>query len=177
MKRKYNPIRCMYCGEVGHNKRTCSKKKQDDAREKARLMQLRLAVVPSPQATPVPEAENVDDTQSIQTLPAVVPAAPDEQTEIHVSQDAQLPQTQQSQTSTNVTQTIGRGRPPKFHVTRARAKRNASPKPVAPGSVAVSAETIKGSSSAIAKKLASFMTFVPTPGFKPPRKKKRHGIT
>ncbi|RYQ92570.1 hypothetical protein Ahy_B09g098794 [Arachis hypogaea] len=25
MKRKYNPIRCMYCGEVGYNKRICSK--------------------------------------------------------------------------------------------------------------------------------------------------------
>ncbi|RYR65562.1 hypothetical protein Ahy_A03g011498 [Arachis hypogaea] len=48
IKRKYNPIRCMYCGEVGHNKRTCSKKKQDDAQEKARLMQLQLAVVPPP---------------------------------------------------------------------------------------------------------------------------------
>ncbi|RYR16484.1 hypothetical protein Ahy_B04g073514 isoform B [Arachis hypogaea] len=106
MKRKYAPIRCMYCGEVGHNKRTCSKKKQDDAQEKARMMQLQLAA------------------------------------------------------------TRKRGRPPKLHVTRARAKGNASP-----GAHAVSAETIKGSSSATAKKLASFMTFVPTPGFKPPRKK------
>ncbi|RYR75537.1 hypothetical protein Ahy_A01g000084 [Arachis hypogaea] len=59
-----------------------------------------------------------------------------------------------------------RGRPPKLHVTRARAKGN-----VSPGAVAVSAEIIKGSSSVTAKKLASFMTFVPTLGFKPPRKK------
>ncbi|QHO08438.1 uncharacterized protein DS421_14g472640 [Arachis hypogaea] len=35
---------------------------------------------------------------------------------------------------------------------------------------AISAETIKGTSSATAKKLANFMTFVPTLGFKPPRK-------
>ncbi|KAL4294353.1 hypothetical protein AHAS_Ahas18G0219600 [Arachis hypogaea] len=63
-------------------------------------------------------------------------------------------------------QTRKRGRPPKLYVTRARAKGNASL-----GAVAVSAETIKGSSSATAKKLASFMTFVSTPGFKPPRKK------
>ncbi|RYR39826.1 hypothetical protein Ahy_A09g045461 [Arachis hypogaea] len=123
MKRKYTPIRCMYCGEVGHNKRTCSKKKQDDAQEKARLMQLQLAAVQPPQSVP----DNNDNC---------------------------------------LMQTRGRGRPPKLHITRARAKGNASP-----GAVAVSAETIKGSSSATAKKLASFMTFVPTPGFKPPRKK------
>ncbi|RYQ83602.1 hypothetical protein Ahy_B10g102347 [Arachis hypogaea] len=45
MKRKYNPIRCMFCGEIGHNKRTCKLKKQADAEEEARLMQLQLAVV------------------------------------------------------------------------------------------------------------------------------------
>ncbi|RYR07842.1 hypothetical protein Ahy_B05g075308 [Arachis hypogaea] len=106
MKRKYAPIRYMYCGDVGHNKRTCSKKKQDDAQEKARIMQLQLAIVPPPQAAPGPEAEKVDDTQPIQTLPAIAPAAPDEQTKIPVTQHAQLPLTQQSQTSTNVTQTM-----------------------------------------------------------------------
>ncbi|RYR32034.1 hypothetical protein Ahy_B01g057018 [Arachis hypogaea] len=36
MKRKYNPIRCMFCSEVGHNKRTCKKKKQMEAEEQAR---------------------------------------------------------------------------------------------------------------------------------------------
>ncbi|XP_072064548.1 uncharacterized protein [Arachis hypogaea] len=103
MKRKYNPIWCMYCGELGYNKRTCSKKKQDDAQEKARLMQLQLAVVPPPQGAPGPKADGVADTQSIQTLPAVPSAAPDEQTEIPVSQDAQLLLTQQSHTSTIAT--------------------------------------------------------------------------
>ncbi|RYR72808.1 hypothetical protein Ahy_A02g007017 [Arachis hypogaea] len=90
MKKKYNPIRCMYCGEMGHNKRTCSKKKQDDTQEKARLMQLQLAVVPPPQGAPGPEADDVVDTQPIQTLPVVPSAALDEQIEIPVSQDAQF---------------------------------------------------------------------------------------
>ncbi|XP_057732293.1 uncharacterized protein LOC130947608 [Arachis stenosperma] len=94
MKRKYAPIRCMYCGEVGHNKRTCSKKKQDDTQEKVRLMQLQLAAVQPPQSVPGPEAEKKDHTQPIQTLPAVAAAAPDEQTEIPVTQHAQLPLTQ-----------------------------------------------------------------------------------
>ncbi|RYR05054.1 hypothetical protein Ahy_B06g084902 [Arachis hypogaea] len=131
MKRKYNPIRCMYCEEVGHNKRTC-------------------IVPPLPEGAPDPEADDVADTQPIQTLSAVPPAAPNEQTEIPAKV---------------------REKPPKIHVIKARAKKNTSPKPVAPGPVAVSVETIKGSSSATAKKLASFMIFVPTPGFKLPRKK------
>ncbi|RYR08390.1 hypothetical protein Ahy_B05g076061 [Arachis hypogaea] len=44
----YNPIRCLYCGEVGHNRRTCKVKKQEEAAEQARLMQLQLAVVATP---------------------------------------------------------------------------------------------------------------------------------
>ncbi|XP_072052700.1 uncharacterized protein [Arachis hypogaea] len=45
MKWKYNPIRCMYCGEVGHNKRSCAKKKKEDAEKQARQMQLQLALL------------------------------------------------------------------------------------------------------------------------------------
>ncbi|RYR78130.1 hypothetical protein Ahy_A01g002866 [Arachis hypogaea] len=57
MKRKYAPIRCMYCGELGYNKRTCSKKKQDNAQEKARTMQLQFVAVQPPQPAPGLEAE------------------------------------------------------------------------------------------------------------------------
>ncbi|RYR15971.1 hypothetical protein Ahy_B04g072945 [Arachis hypogaea] len=88
LKRKYAPIRCMYCREVCHNKRTCSKKKQDDAQEKARIMQLQLAAVQPPQPAPGPEGENVVHTRPSQTLPAVAAAALDEQTEIPVTQHA-----------------------------------------------------------------------------------------
>ncbi|RYR03279.1 hypothetical protein Ahy_B06g082130 [Arachis hypogaea] len=63
-------------------------------------------------------------------------------------------------------------RPPKLQVCKEKGKRAASPQ-LAPqtGTTPISAETIKGSSAATTKKLASFMTFVPTPGFKRPRKK------
>ncbi|XLR39998.1 hypothetical protein HN51_018154, partial [Arachis hypogaea] len=60
--------------------------------------------VQQPQPAPGPVAEKEDHTQTIQTPPAVAVAAPDEQTEISVTQHAQLPLTQQSQTSSNVTQ-------------------------------------------------------------------------
>ncbi|XP_016167960.1 pollen-specific leucine-rich repeat extensin-like protein 1 [Arachis ipaensis] len=62
------------------------------------------------------------------------------------------------------------GRPPKLQVIKRKARSISSPKHIATGSVAVSAETIKGTSSRTAKRLEKFMTFVPTPVFKAPRK-------
>ncbi|XP_052107868.1 uncharacterized protein LOC107459602 isoform X2 [Arachis duranensis] len=65
-----------------------------------------------------------------------------------------------------------RERPPKLQVCKGKGKRAASPHPAPPTATApISAGTIRGSSAATTKKLASFMTFVPTPGFKRPRKK------
>ncbi|RYQ97714.1 hypothetical protein Ahy_B08g093796 [Arachis hypogaea] len=121
MKRKYNPIWCLYCGEVGYNRRTCKVKKQEEAAEQARLMQLQLAVVAAPA-----DANAQDKVTS---------------------------------------------RPPKLHVKKGKATTPTSPQPAAAATIPVLAETIKGISSATAKKLASLMTFVPTLGFKHPRKK------
>ncbi|RYQ95960.1 hypothetical protein Ahy_B08g091363 isoform A [Arachis hypogaea] len=116
MKRKYNPIRCMFCGEVGHNKRTCKLKKQADAEEEARLMQLQLAVV-----DPNTDAPN---------------ELPNDNAHAKV-----------------------RRRPPK-----GKGKRAVSPQLAATtATIPISTGTIKGSSAATTKKLASFMTFVPTP--------------
>ncbi|RYR66421.1 hypothetical protein Ahy_A03g012397 isoform B [Arachis hypogaea] len=114
MRKKYNPIRCMYCGEVGHNKRGCAKKK--------RLWMLRN--MPS------------RCSYNWQLLP--------------------------------LDQLFGRLA--KLQVIKRKARLTSSPKHVVTGSVAVSAETIKGTSSGTAKRLKKFMTFVPTLGFKAPRK-------
>ncbi|XP_016195104.1 uncharacterized protein LOC107636082 [Arachis ipaensis] len=65
---------------------------------------------------------------------------------------------------------IDSSRPPKLQVIKRKARVPSSPKHIATRSVVVSAETIKGTSSGTAKRLANFMTFVPTPGFKAPRK-------
>ncbi|KAL4316388.1 hypothetical protein AHAS_Ahas15G0280100 [Arachis hypogaea] len=56
-----------------------------------------------------------------------------------------------------------RSRPPKIHVVKGKATTTASPQPATVATIPVSAETIKGTSSSTAKKLASLMTFVPTP--------------
>ncbi|XP_057756399.1 uncharacterized protein LOC130975657 [Arachis stenosperma] len=75
MKRKYNPIRCMFCGEVGHNKRSCAKKKKEDAEEQARQMQLQLALAKGP-ALPTDEPHTNNEVQSHSPPPPPVQPQP-----------------------------------------------------------------------------------------------------
>ncbi|RYQ90530.1 hypothetical protein Ahy_B09g096588 isoform A [Arachis hypogaea] len=155
MKRKYNPIRCMHCSEVGHNKRSCAKKKKEDAEEQARQMQLQLAIAKGP-APPTDEPNNNNEVQSHSAPPPPVQPQP----AVEVNQPGGTPPMQH-------TQGAKRGRPPKLHVIKSKARSNASNQ----SPVAISAETLKGTTSATAKKMQTFMIFVPTPGFKCPRKK------
>ncbi|RYR09083.1 hypothetical protein Ahy_B05g077151 [Arachis hypogaea] len=147
MKRKYNPIRYMYYIEIGHNKRGCAKKKALDAEKNARQMQLQLAVI-------APAADGADLEVNVVPPP----------TEIDISQSESIPPTQATQQDEVI------ARPPKLQVIKEKARARSSSKPTAVALVAISAETIKWTSSVTAKKLANFMTFVPTPGFKHPRK-------
>ncbi|RYR63243.1 hypothetical protein Ahy_A04g021042 [Arachis hypogaea] len=151
MKRKYNPIRCLYYGEVGHNRRTCKVKKQEKAAEQARLMQLQLAVVAAPADA------------NAQHAPRGTPIDP-------VAQDPTNPPAATSNAPTEMILDQSDG-PLKLYVKKGKATTLASPQPAAAATIPVSAETIKGTSSATAKKLASLMIFVPTLGFKHPRKK------
>ncbi|RYR14624.1 hypothetical protein Ahy_B04g071261 [Arachis hypogaea] len=168
MKRKYNPIRCMYCGEVGHNKRGCAKKKIVDVEEHAKQIQLQLAVVAPTANCAKPELNaalaNADiATEAEEPLPAF-PSSIQPPSEIYISQSESIPPTQDTQQDQLV------ARPPKLQVIKGKERLRSSPKPTATAPVAVSTETIKGTSSATAKRLANLMTFVPTLGFKAPRK-------
>ncbi|RYR48266.1 hypothetical protein Ahy_A07g034280 [Arachis hypogaea] len=157
MKKKYNPIRCMYCGEIDHNKRGCVKKKAVNVEEYARQMQLQLAVVApvadgaDPEVNVVP-IEHDNALEAVAPLPSL-PSPIQLSIEIDISQSESIPPTQDTQ-----------------QVIKAKARTRSSPKPTAAAPVAISTETIKGTSSATVKKLANFMTFVPTPYFKHPRK-------
>ncbi|XP_052113501.1 enhancer of mRNA-decapping protein 1-like [Arachis duranensis] len=168
MKRKYNPIRCMYCGEVGHNKRGCAKKKAVDAEEHARQMQLQLAVVTpapqgsEPQVNPSPTDTDIG-TQAEAPMPSL-PSPTQADSDSDSSDSECIPPTQEPLKDQLI------GRPAKLQVIKRKARSISSPKHIATGSVAVTAETIKGTSSGTAKRLEKFMTFVPTPGFKAPRK-------
>ncbi|RYR43171.1 hypothetical protein Ahy_A08g039604 [Arachis hypogaea] len=168
MKRKYNPVKSMYCGEIGHNKRGCAKKKVVDAEKHARQMQLQLAVV-APVANGADREVNIvpvehdNAPEAIAPLPALSsPIQPP--TDIDISQSESILPTQDTQQDQVV------ARPPKLQVIKGKVRATSSPKPTVATPVAISAETIKGTSSVTAKKLANFMTFVPTPGFKHPRK-------
>ena len=94
MKRKYNPIRCMFCGEVGHNKRSCAKKKKEDAEEQARQMQLQLALAKGP-APPTDDPNTNNEVQS--HSPPPLPVQPQPVVEVNQPggtppmQDTQLP--------------------------------------------------------------------------------------
>ncbi|RYR07923.1 hypothetical protein Ahy_B05g075422 [Arachis hypogaea] len=158
MKRKYNPIRCMYCSEIGHNKRSCAKKKAIEAEEHARQLQLQLALVAPTAEGAAPEATTVPAEPNPARSPTQTP------TVIDVSQCDSIPPTQETQ------QEQLAARPSKLKVIKGKARIQSSPKATVAAPVAISAETIKGTSSATAKKLADFMTFVPTPAFKPPKK-------
>ncbi|RYR25359.1 hypothetical protein Ahy_B02g059053 isoform A [Arachis hypogaea] len=131
-------------------------------------MQLQLAVTAPTADGADPEVNDVplepDTTpEAITPLPSL-PAPIQPPTEIDISQSESIPPTQATP------QDEVASRPPKLQVIKAKARARSSPTPTASAPVAISAETIKGTNSATAKKLANFMTFVPTPGFKHPRK-------
>ncbi|MED6143724.1 hypothetical protein PIB30_008671 [Stylosanthes scabra] len=154
MKRNYNPIRCMWCGEVGHNQRTCNVKKKEEATEKARLMQLQLAGVNVDEAAP---AENDE------------PFPPPHDNVL--SQMDVFPATQDSQSTFDVIKDKVKLRLLKLQVKKGKATRAVSPPPTAATTLPLSIETINGASSATTKKIASLSKFMPTPGFKRPRMK------
>ncbi|XP_016172573.1 uncharacterized protein LOC107614962 [Arachis ipaensis] len=107
------------------------------------------------------DADNGTEVEApLSSLPSPIQSP----SEIDISQSESIPPTQDTQQDQLV------GRPPKLQVIKRKARLTSSPKPTATGSVAVSAETIKGTSSGITKRLANFMSFVPTPSFKAPRK-------
>ncbi|XP_016192168.1 uncharacterized protein LOC107633047 [Arachis ipaensis] len=91
MKRKYNPIRCMYCSEIGHNKRSCAKKKATEAEEHARQLQLQLALVAPAAEGAAPEATTVPAEPNPAAAPTQTP------TVIDVSQCDSIPPTQETQ--------------------------------------------------------------------------------
>ncbi|RYQ80348.1 hypothetical protein Ahy_Scaffold1g106822 [Arachis hypogaea] len=104
MKRKYNPIQCMYCGEVGYNKRGCAKKKAVDAEEHARQMQLQLTVV-------APATEDVEpELNAAPTDADNVPSPIQPPSEIDINQSESIPPTQDTQQDQLV------ARPPKLQV-------------------------------------------------------------
>ncbi|RYR65839.1 hypothetical protein Ahy_A03g011759 [Arachis hypogaea] len=149
LKRHLKPFACRYCGVKGDTKRGCSKKRLDEiaaalAAAKAAADKAKSnAAAPTSEAGPQPHiaAAPVDK-------PSVV--------EIEISQ----PNYEGSQ------DIAGSAAPAPSRLEKLPTKRRSS---LPPQSIGV--DLIQGASVATSFRFANFMKFVPTPGFKAPRKK------
>nr|XP_025611814.1 classical arabinogalactan protein 9-like [Arachis hypogaea] len=180
MKRVYKEGSCRHCGGKGHNKSNCAKKKADDE-----------AAAVAAVAAAAPSEANTGNQQ--QPLPAA-PEVPDEgnATEIEVGMSQPMVSKNENEESHQVNQP--QARPPKLPQKRRQPPppaiasippaatsappltvSNASPPATVPISntpppTSVCIDPMVGASVATASRLRNAMRFVPTPGFKPPRK-------
>ncbi|RYR42638.1 hypothetical protein Ahy_A08g039100 [Arachis hypogaea] len=180
MKRVYKEGSCHHCGGKGHDKRNCAKKKADDE----------AAAVAATAAAAASEA-NIGNQQ--QPLPAA-PEVPDEgnPTEIEVGMSQPMVSENENEESHKVNQPQTRPRklpqkrrqpPPPAIASIPPATTSAPPPTVSntppPATVPISntppttsacIDPMVGASATTASKLRNAIRFVPTPGFKPPRK-------
>ncbi|RYQ94093.1 hypothetical protein Ahy_B08g088983 [Arachis hypogaea] len=173
----YKEGSCRHCGGKGHDKRNCAKKKADD--EAA--------------AVAAAAASEANTGNQQQPLPAA-PEVPNEgnATEIEVGMSQPMVSENENEASHQVNQP--QARPPKLPQKRRQppppatasippaATRappptvsNTSPPATVPISntpppTSASIDPMVGASAATASRLRNAMSFVPTPGFKPPRK-------
>ncbi|RYR33910.1 hypothetical protein Ahy_A10g048582 [Arachis hypogaea] len=143
------PFTCRYCGVKGHTKRGCSKKRLDEV---AAAVAAAKAAADKAKTNAAPSASEVGPQPQIAAAPADEPPA----VEIDISQ----PNYKGSQ------DIAGPAAPPPSRPQKLPTKRRSSPPPQ---SIAV--DPMQGASVATSSKLHNFMKFVPTPGFKAPRKK------
>ncbi|XP_057747864.1 uncharacterized protein LOC130967058 [Arachis stenosperma] len=161
LKRQLKPFTCKYCLQKGHTKRGCPKKRAADitqaladaAAAAAKTKPTEQAHTEAPPDAPAPAPPEAP-SQAAPEAPAQPPAP----VEIDLSQQ-NYSDAQQSQHS----QEDPPARPSKLQ-TRRRSS--------TPPSGSITVDPLQGASSATSSRLANFLKFVPTPGFKPPRKKK-----
>ncbi|RYR22025.1 hypothetical protein Ahy_B03g067312 [Arachis hypogaea] len=170
LKKKYGKFTCGTCEDVGHTTRSCRTAKKQKADE--------LAVA----AKAAEDAANKGDTDSKGNKGEVVTeecevgaegGQIDTQTEVAAEGGLgaeQEPTTKAVKTTKNANKgylrTKCERRIDKLPVKRTTSSTAAA----APHPTEISRETIQGASAATSEKLASFLKFVPTPGFNPPRK-------
>ncbi|RYQ92466.1 hypothetical protein Ahy_B09g098700 [Arachis hypogaea] len=142
----------------GHTKRGCPKKRAADVAQA--LADAAAKTKPTKQAPTQapPDAPAQDPPEAPSQVAPEAPAQPPAPVEIDLSQP-NYSDAQQSQHS----QEDPPARPSKLQ-TRRRSS--------TPPSGSITVDPLQGASSATSSRLANFLKFVPTPDFKPPRKKK-----
>ncbi|RYR28696.1 hypothetical protein Ahy_B01g052852 [Arachis hypogaea] len=145
LKRQLGAFTCSSCGEKGHTKRGYKKKRDDDAvaAAKAAKKKKKDAGHPVPEQ-PIEQPQNDCGQADVQSNPV----------EIEITQ----PIASEQEDSQN---DPGLKRPSKLS-----PRRRSSLPPTSP-----TVNPLQGASSATATKFSNLMKFIPTPGFKPPRKK------
>ncbi|RYR11189.1 hypothetical protein Ahy_B05g079660 [Arachis hypogaea] len=150
LKRQLKPFTCTYCRVKGHTKRGFDELAAALAAAAAAIAAAKSKSTQTG-STPVAEASNTTNI-----APQVVDAPPAPATEIDLSQ----PNYGGTQDEAPAPP------PPTKRPDKLQTKRRNSPPPVT-----ASVDPMQGASAATSFRLANFLKFVPTPGFKPPRKK------
>ncbi|RYR30611.1 hypothetical protein Ahy_B01g055358 [Arachis hypogaea] len=179
LKRQLAPFTCSYCGEKDHTKRGCKKKKLADAAaaEAATAAKAKTAAkktsgaevnvvedgsnAADPDPTPQPDRNVADDANVGKDAPADSINTNVQPVEVELSQPI-YSEPEESQQAAEVC-TITNSRPDKLP-----PKRKSS---ISPTSVNAPINPMQGASSGTATRLGSILKFIPTPGFKAPRKK------
>ncbi|RYQ99546.1 hypothetical protein Ahy_B07g087491 isoform A [Arachis hypogaea] len=172
LKRVLKPFTCRYCGVKGHTKRGCSKKRLDEvaaavaaakaAADKAKSKAASEAgpephtVASATQAGPQPQTATSASNLGPQAHVAAAPVDKPPVVEIEISQ----PNYEGSQ------DIAGSTAPAPSRPKKLPTKRRSSPPPQS-----IRVDPMQGASEATSFRLANFMKFVQTPGFKAPRKK------
>ncbi|RYQ96738.1 hypothetical protein Ahy_B08g092601 [Arachis hypogaea] len=173
LKRQFAPFTCSYCGEKGHTKRGYKEKKLvDAAAAKVKAAAKNTggaeanvvehgpnAAEHDPNAEPDPNA--ADDTNVGKDAPADLTNTNFQPVEVELSQPI-YSEPEESQQAAEVC-IITKSRPDKLP-----PKRKSSNSPT---SAHAPVNPIQGASSGTAARLGSILKFIPTPGFKAPRKK------
>ncbi|RYR55614.1 hypothetical protein Ahy_A06g030796 [Arachis hypogaea] len=159
LKRVLKPFTCRYCGVKGHTKRGCSKKRLDEvaaavaaAKAAADKAKSKAASEAGPQPHTAASASQVGPQPHTAAAPVDKPPA----VEIEISQ----PNYEGSH------DIIGSAAPAPSMPDKLPTKRRSSPPPQS-----ICVNPMQGANEATSFRLANFMKFVPTPGFRAPRKK------
>ncbi|RYR73108.1 hypothetical protein Ahy_A02g007418 [Arachis hypogaea] len=166
LKRKYKEFTCTYCGTRGHTKRSCSHRKADDLA--SALVSAAAAVVAKEKGSKAGETRDPANAATSNTQPAEInenaPLAPGEGVDDANASEIDLTQPTYSQPENQEQVPPSDPPPPPQQVTRPDKLQSKRKK-------IFNVDPMQGATSGTAARLAEFMTFVPTPGFKPPTTK------
>ncbi|XP_015953869.1 uncharacterized protein LOC107478248 [Arachis duranensis] len=177
MKKVYKEGSCRHCGGKDHDKRNCAKKKADDeaaavAAAAASEANTESQQQPLPAAPEVPDEGNATEIEVGMSQPMVSENENEESHQVNHPQarPPKLPK-KRRQPPPPATASIppaATGAPPPI-VTNAPPSATI-PISNTPPPTSACIDPMVGASAATASRLRNVMRFVPTPGFKPPRK-------